>query len=38
MELQSIFEEFSLAKVILTAKDMPTACALREAWKERKYV
>ena len=38
MELQSIFEEFSLAKAILTAKDMPTACALQEAWKEKKYV
>lgn len=38
MDLGSIFEEFSLAKAILTAKDPLTACALWEAWKEKKYV
>ena len=38
MDLQSIGEEFSLVKAILTAKDMPTACALWEAWKEKEYV
>lgn len=38
MELQSIFEEFSLVKAILAAKDMSTVCALWEAWKEKNYV
>ena len=38
MNLESIFEEFSLAKAILTAKDLLMACALWEAWKEKKYV
>lgn len=38
MDLQSIFEEFSLVKAILTVKDTLTVCALWEAWKEKKYV
>ena len=38
MDLQSIGEEFSLVKAILAAKDLLTACALWESWKEKKYV
>ena len=38
MDLQSIFEEFSLVKAILTEKDMLRAHMLWEAWKEKKYV
>lgn len=38
MDLQSIFEEFSLVKAILTAKNPIAACALWEAWKEKEYV
>lgn len=38
MDLQSIGEEFSLVKAILTSKDLLTACALWEAWKEKSYV
>lgn len=38
MDLQSIGEEFSLVKAILTAKDTPTACALWEVWKEKNCV
>ena len=38
MELESIFEEFALAKAILTAKDPLTACALWGVWKGKKYV
>lgn len=30
--------KFSLVKAILTAKDLLTACALWESWKEKKYV
>ena len=38
MDLRGIFEEFSLVKAILTAKDPLTVCALWEAWKEKNYV
>ena len=38
MDLQSIGEEFSLVKAILTAQDPLAACALWEVWKEKRYV
>lgn len=38
MDLQSIGEEFSLVKAILTAKNPIAACALWEARKEKEYV